>query len=66
MEKVETRIKQAEIMIENLEDKVQDHDRKLSAMSPVVQQVAHRNVVVWIAVVITIINTIILLLIQNK
>lgn len=62
MEKVKARLSQVELMVESLDERVQDHDKSIVAMKPAVQQASHRNVIVWIAAIITILNTIILLM----
>lgn len=62
MEKVNERLIQVELMVESLDERVQDHDRSISAMKPAVQQASHKNILVWFTVIMTILNTIILLL----
>lgn len=62
MEKIGARIVQLELLVESLDEKVMQHDKTLSHIKPAVQQSANKTVVVWIAVVITVLNCIILLL----
>lgn len=59
---MKARLTQVELMIESIDERVQDHDKAITAMKPAVQQASHRNIVVWIAAIITILNTIILFL----
>lgn len=51
-----------EILYENLDERLEDHDERIKAMEPAVKQAANNNVVVYIAVVITVINLLLLLL----
>lgn len=62
MDKISARIVQLELWVESLDAKVQQQDKTLTHIKPAVQQSANKTVVVWIAVVITVINCIILLL----
>lgn len=56
------RIDHLELLTENLDERVQDIDERLSAMEPAVSQASNRNVVVYLAAAITVINLLLLLL----
>ena len=56
------RIDHLELLAENLDERVQDIDERLSAMEPAVSQASNRNVVVYLAAAITVINLLLLLL----
>lgn len=56
------RIDHLELLTENLDERVQDIDERLSAMEPAVNQASNRNVVVYLAAAITVINLLLLLL----
>lgn len=62
MKEISAKIAQLELLVESLDEKVMHHDKTLSHIKPAVQQAANKTVVVWIAVVITVLNCIILLL----
>lgn len=59
---MKARLTQVELILESIDERVQDHDKSIAAMKPAVQQSSHRTIVVWIAAIITILNTIILFL----
>lgn len=66
MENVETKIKRLEIVVENVEDRIDDLDirtsYKFKQIEPVLVHVANRNVVFYLSVAITIVNIVLLIL----
>jgi len=56
------KIDNLELLYENLDERVQDCDYRITQMEPAVRQAGNNNVVVYIAVVITIVNLLLLLL----
>lgn len=56
------KIDHLELLYENLDERLQDCDERLAAMEPAVKQASNKNVVVYIAAVISILNLLVLLL----
>lgn len=62
MEKLKHQVTQLEIQIENLEERVINHDYRVTAMEPAVKHASNNNVVVYVSLAITVINLLLLLL----
>lgn len=56
------KIDHLELMYESLEEKIRDCDERVAQMEPAVKQASNRTVAVYISVVITIINLLLLII----
>lgn len=66
METVETKVKRLEIVVENVEDRIDDLDirtsYKFKQIEPVLVHVANRNVIFYLSLTITLVNVLLLIL----
>jgi hypothetical protein len=62
-QKLIARINHLELLCENLEGRIDEHDNKFHKAAPVLTQAANQNVLFWSAVAITILNLLLLLLV---
>lgn len=66
MESIDTKVKRIELLLENVEDRIEDLDirtrYKFKQIEPVIVYAANRNVVFYLSIAITVLNLLLLIL----